>query len=74
LRAAGCISRNIYREKVAGTRADQRALLKMLGRLASDDMTGRRIDRLALSNSNSFGIVKRIGDAAGADACGLGNV
>jgi DNA invertase Pin-like site-specific DNA recombinase len=30
LRAAGCTSRNIYREKVTGARADRRQLLKLL--------------------------------------------
>src|SRR3954449_9561611 len=34
LRAEGCSSRNIYREKVAGARADRRELLRMLDRLA----------------------------------------
>jgi hypothetical protein len=29
LRAAGCTSRNIYREKATGARADRRELLKM---------------------------------------------
>src|SRR5438067_3965436 len=37
LRAAGCTSRNIYREKVTGTRADRRELLKMLKALAPGD-------------------------------------
>ena len=30
LRAAGCSSRNIYREKVTGARADRRELIRML--------------------------------------------
>ena len=30
LRKAGCTSRNIYREKVTGTRADRRELNRML--------------------------------------------
>ena len=34
LRAAGCASRNIYREKVTGARADRRELLRMLDHLA----------------------------------------
>ena len=34
LRAAGCSSRNIYREKVTGARADRREQNRMLGRLA----------------------------------------
>jgi hypothetical protein len=34
LRASGCSGRNIYREKVTGTRADRRELLRMLKRLA----------------------------------------
>src|SRR5438067_13902138 len=38
LRAAGCTSRNIYREKVTGARADRRELNRMLGRLAPDDV------------------------------------
>ena len=34
LRAAGCGSRYIYREKVTGARADRRELNRMLGKLA----------------------------------------
>ena len=34
LRAAGCSSRNIYREKVTGARPDRRELNRMLGKLA----------------------------------------
>jgi DNA invertase Pin-like site-specific DNA recombinase len=34
LRDAGCGSRNIYREKVTGARADRRELSRMLGKLA----------------------------------------
>jgi DNA invertase Pin-like site-specific DNA recombinase len=34
LRAAGCTSRNIYREKVTGARANRRELNRMLGKLA----------------------------------------
>jgi DNA invertase Pin-like site-specific DNA recombinase len=34
LRKAGCTSRNIYREKVTGARADRRELNRMLGKLA----------------------------------------
>ena len=34
LRAAGCGSKHIYREKVTGARAGRRKLLRMLGRLA----------------------------------------
>ena len=64
LRKAGCSSRNIYREKVTGARADRRELLRMLDRLAPDDMvTVTRIDRLARSTFDLFGIVKRIVDA-----------
>jgi hypothetical protein len=48
LRAAGCTSRNIYREKVTGARADRRELNRMLGKLAPGDVvTVTRIDRLA---------------------------
>src|SRR3954466_13513404 len=50
LRAAGCSSRNIYREKVTGARADRRELLRMLDRLAPGDVvTVTRIDRLVRS-------------------------
>ena len=38
LRAAGCSSRNIYREKVMGARADRRELLRMLDRLTPGDV------------------------------------
>src|SRR3954463_11656185 len=64
LRAAGCISRNIYREKVTGARADRRELLRMLDRLVPGDVvTVTRIDRLARSTFDLFGIIKRIVDA-----------
>src|SRR5262249_11069523 len=64
LRAAGCSSRNIYREKVTGARADRRELNRMLGKLAPGDVvTVTRTDRLARSTFDLFGIVKRIVDA-----------
>ena len=64
LRAAGCSSRNIYREKVTGARADRRELLRMLDKLAPGDVvTVTRIDRLARSTFDLFAIVKRIVDA-----------
>jgi len=64
LRAAGCTSRNIYREKVTGARADRRELLRMLDRLAPGDVvTVTRIDRLARSTFDLFAIVKQIVDA-----------
>jgi DNA invertase Pin-like site-specific DNA recombinase len=64
LRAAGCSSRNIYREKVTGARPDRRELLRMLGRLGPGDVvTVTRIDRLARSTFDLFEIVKRIVDA-----------
>jgi DNA invertase Pin-like site-specific DNA recombinase len=63
LRAAGCSGRNIYREKVT-TRPDRRELLRMLKRLVPGDVvTVTRIDRLARSTLDLFGIVKRIVDA-----------
>jgi DNA invertase Pin-like site-specific DNA recombinase len=50
LRAAGCSSRNIYREKVTGARGDRRQLLKMLNALdAGDIVIVTRIDRVARS-------------------------
>jgi DNA invertase Pin-like site-specific DNA recombinase len=64
LRKAGCSSRNIYREKVLGARADRRELNRLLGKLAPGDMvTVTRIDRLARSTFDLFAIVKRIVDA-----------
>src|SRR6516162_1625384 len=64
LRAAGCNSRNIYREKVTGAPADRRELNRMLGRLApSEVVTVTRIDRLAHSTFDLFAIVKQIVDA-----------
>jgi DNA invertase Pin-like site-specific DNA recombinase len=64
LRAAGCSSRNIYREKATGARPDRRELNRMLGKLAPGDvLTVTRIDRLARSTFDLFGIVKRIVDA-----------
>jgi DNA invertase Pin-like site-specific DNA recombinase len=64
LRKAGCSSRNIYREKVTGARADRRELNRMLGKLALGDVvTVTRIDRLARSTFDLFGIVKCIVDA-----------
>jgi DNA invertase Pin-like site-specific DNA recombinase len=64
LRAAGCSNRNIYREKVTGARADRRELNRMLDRLAPGDVvTVTRIDRIARSTFDLFGIVKRIVDA-----------
>jgi DNA invertase Pin-like site-specific DNA recombinase len=64
LRAAGCSTRNMYREKVTGAHNDRRQLLKMLDRLAPGDVvTVTRIDRLARSTFDLFGIVKRIVDA-----------
>jgi hypothetical protein len=64
LRKAGCTSRNIYREKATGARADRRELNRMLGRLAPGDVvTVTQIDRLARSTFDLFAIVKRIADA-----------
>ena len=64
LRAAGCNNRNIYREKLTGAHSDRRQLLRMLGKLAPGDVvTVTRIDRLARSTFDLFGIVKRIVDA-----------
>ncbi len=61
LRKAGCTSRNIYREKVTGARANPRELNRMLGKLAAGDVvTVTRIDRLARSTFDLFAIVKRI--------------
>ncbi len=48
--AAGCSSRNIYREKVTGARADRCEVNRMVGKLAPGDVvTVTRIERLARS-------------------------
>jgi DNA invertase Pin-like site-specific DNA recombinase len=53
----------IYREKVTGARPDRRELNRMLGRLAPGDVVAvTRIDRLARSTFDLFGIVKRVAD------------
>ncbi len=65
LKAAGCV--RVFREKVTGARADRRELLKMLDQLADGDVVVvTRIDRLARSTFDLFGIVKRITDAGAA--------
>jgi DNA invertase Pin-like site-specific DNA recombinase len=62
LRGVGCTK--IYREKVTGARSDRRELLKMIHVLAPGDVvTVTRIDRLACSTFDLFGIVKQIVDA-----------
>jgi DNA invertase Pin-like site-specific DNA recombinase len=64
LRAAGCSSRSLYREKATGARPDRRELNRMFRKLAPGDVvTVTRIDRLARSTFDLFGIVKRIVDA-----------
>lgn len=62
--AEGCT--RIYREQVSGARADRRELLRMLKSLTPGDVvTVTRIDRLARSTFDLFGIVKQIVDAGG---------
>jgi DNA invertase Pin-like site-specific DNA recombinase len=64
LRAAGRSSWSIYCKKATGARPDHRELNRMLGKLAARDVvTATRIDRLAHSTFDLFGIVKRIVDA-----------
>jgi DNA invertase Pin-like site-specific DNA recombinase len=55
---------DIHREKATGARPDRRELNRMLGKLAPGDVvTVTRIDRLARSTFDLFGIMKRIVDA-----------
>jgi DNA invertase Pin-like site-specific DNA recombinase len=62
LQAEGCAP--IYREQVSGARADRRQLLRMIKALHPGDVvTVTRIDRLARSTFDLFGIVKQIVDA-----------
>ena len=62
LTKAGCAP--IYREKVSGAKADRRELQKLMKALQpGDEVVVTRIDRLARSTFDLFGIVKRIVDA-----------
>jgi DNA invertase Pin-like site-specific DNA recombinase len=62
LLGAGCTK--IYREKVTGAHNDRRQLLKMLKAVAPGDVvTVTRIDRLARSTFDLFGIINQIVDA-----------
>jgi DNA invertase Pin-like site-specific DNA recombinase len=64
LHKAGCTK--IYREKVTGTRADRRELLRLFKAVAPGDVvTVTRIDRLARSTFDLFAIVKQIVDTKG---------
>ena len=62
LRAAGCGSRNIYREKVPA-RGPTATSLTGCSLRPGDVVRVTRIDRLARSTFDLFGIVKRIVDA-----------
>ena len=60
--AQGCTK--IFHEKVTGAHNDRRQLLKMLDTIAPGDVVkATRIDRLARSTFDLFGIVKQIVDA-----------
>jgi DNA invertase Pin-like site-specific DNA recombinase len=64
LRKAGCTK--VFCEKVTGTHADRRELLKPLKAVAPGDVvTVTRMDRLARSTFDLFAIVKQIVDAKG---------
>src|ERR1700722_17558268 len=71
LRRAGCTK--IYREKANGARPDRRELLKLLNALAPGDVvTVTRIDRLARSTFDLFGIVSVPSPGCGPPPCGCG--
>ena len=62
LRADGCSK--IYREKASGAQPNRRELLRLLKAVTSGDVvTVTRIDRLARSTFDLFGIVKQIVNA-----------
>ena len=62
LTEAGCTT--ICREKASGAKADRRELARLLKALQpGDEVVVTRIDRLARSTFDLFGIVKRIVDA-----------
>jgi len=64
LRAAGCSSRNIYREKATGARPDRRELNKMLDKLAPGDVVtvteGATLSEPARSYDVSESTISRI--------------
>lgn len=62
LAEVGCVT--IFREKASGAKADRRELQKLMKALSpGDEVVVTRIDRLARSTFDLFGIVKRIVDA-----------
>ena len=64
LKAAGCVV--IFKEKVTGTRADRKELMRLLRTIGpGDQLVVTRIDRLARSVFDLFAIVKRVLDAGG---------
>ena len=64
LAKAGCAE--IFREKVSGAKSDRRELNRLLRTLMDgDEVVVTRIDRLARSILDLFGIVKAIHDAGG---------
>ena len=66
LRAAGCSSRTIYRDKVTGARADRRELNRMLGKLAPGDVViTPAVDRLS-RDTNDLLVIARDMQRAGA--------
>src|SRR5947208_11458290 len=69
LRAAGCSSRTIYREKVTGARADGRELNQMLGKLAPGTIQpagpiGPPVREWAPGWGNRAALRKRLGNLA----------
>jgi len=63
LRAAGCGSRNIYREKVTGARADRRELNRMLGKLAPGRPSPNRSGKRRNAGNRSCGRPSLIGES-----------
>lgn len=64
LAEAGCAA--IFREKASGARPDRRELANLLKTVQpGDEVVVTRIDRLARSVFDLFGIVKQIADAGG---------
>jgi hypothetical protein len=67
LKSKGIGNWNTSREKVTGARTDRRELNRMLGKLTPGDVvTVTRINHLARTTFDLFGIVKRIVDAKAA--------
>jgi DNA invertase Pin-like site-specific DNA recombinase len=67
LKAAGAESKNIYREKISGVRADRPQLAKLMRVLKTDDIVVvTKLDRLGRSTRELLDLIDRIGKSGAA--------